>query len=405
MSGVAEDMATDEVARGYLELGLRLGRHIDGFVDCWFGDPALAARVAAEPPADPRDLFRDARRLRDRLSGDGGERARFLTAQLTALERTARRLAGEAVTFRTEVACYFGVEIESGDPDRYAAAHDAIAELVGGTGALPPRLEEFTARNAVPPEKLLRCVQAVSDGLRAVVAPRFDLPESEHVEYHVVEGAPWNAFNRYLGGFRSEVALNAVAGQSLAGLPVLVTHESYAGHHTEHCLKEAGLVGQRGQVEQTIALVNTPQCLMAEGAAELALDVTLGPGWGEWTSALLADEGVRVEGALVERLLTAVRELLPVRQDALLMAHDQAVDVETVIEHVRRWMLLPRERAERVVTFLLDPLWRAYTVTYVEGARLVGAWLAAGPAGRLDDRFATLLREPLLPSALRTEQV
>ena len=43
----------------------------------------------------------------------------------------------------------------------------------------------------------------------------------------------------------------------MSNLPRLVAHESYPGHHTEHCRKEAGLVGGLGQDEQTIFLVNT----------------------------------------------------------------------------------------------------------------------------------------------------
>ena len=40
------------------------------------------------------------------------------------------------------------------------------------------------------------------------------------------------------------VAVNADLKQQMSNLPRLVAHESYPGHHTEHCRKEAGLVGQ-----------------------------------------------------------------------------------------------------------------------------------------------------------------
>jgi hypothetical protein len=364
-----------------------------------------------EPRTDPRELLRDARRLLTvlhdgALDEDGPEhiRQRFLAAQLTALECTARRLTGEVVPFRAEIASCFEIEITAPPTDRYAAVHDAISELLGGSGLLRPRLERAYHRNSVPPHKLLRCVQAVSDELRPEVRAMFGLPENEQVTYRIVRDVPWNAFNRYLGGFRSEVALNARSGRNIAALPVMVTHESYGGHHTEQCLKEAGLALGRGQEEQTIALVNTPQCLMREGAAELALDVVLGEGWGPWTADVLAGHGVHVDGALVEQLLMLIRQLLPVRLEALLMAHEQRADVEAVILHLERWLLLPRERAEHMVAFLLDPLWRAYAVTYVEGARLVGAWLAARPAGETaTQRYDTLLRRALTPSALQAE--
>ena len=47
----------------YLILGLRLGRHIDGLVDAYYGPPAPAASVAAEPPQSPAQLVAAARSL------------------------------------------------------------------------------------------------------------------------------------------------------------------------------------------------------------------------------------------------------------------------------------------------------------------------------------------------------
>jgi hypothetical protein len=388
------------LVRDYLHLGLRLGRHIRGYVDCWFGDPALAERVDAEPLIAPAELLRDAARLRQRLDDavPEGDRRRFLAAQLTAMECTAGLLAGHRLSLQEELRRCYGVEAAPGDADGYAAAHREIGRLVGGNGPLPDRVEAFYERNTVPPEHLLGCVEAVSEALRPIVRPMFGLPVRERVEYQVVHDEPWNAFNRYLGGYRSQVRLNATAGRNIAALPILVTHEAYAGHHTEHCLKEAGLVGA-GLAEHAIALAATPASLMAEGAAELSLDVVLGAGWGAWTAPLLAQQGVRVEGEAVERLLMLLRRLWPVRQDAMLMLHDQGADPAEVIEYVQRWLLLPPERAGQVVAFLQDPLWRTYTVTYVQGARLVGDWLgqASSDSAKVA-RFARLLRDPLLPA-------
>jgi len=86
----------------------------------------------------------------------------------------------------------------------------------------------------------------------------------------------------------------------MSNLPRLVAHESYPGHHTEHCRKEAGLVERKGQAEQTIFLVNTPQCLMAEGLADLALYATIGPSWGGWAGEIYADLGLRFDGERAE---------------------------------------------------------------------------------------------------------
>ncbi|ONI76335.1 DUF885 domain-containing protein [Actinosynnema sp. ALI-1.44] len=397
-TATGEQLVTD-----YLRLGLRLGRLADGFVDCWFGDAELARQVDQEPKPNPLDLAAQARGLIEHLPDSGlvEPRQRFLAAQLTALECAARRMAGVEIPFHTEIEAYFQVSIEVGDPQRYADVHDSIAELVPGSGSLLDRVGQFMERNHVPPESLERCVLAVSERLRALVTPLFGLPEREHLTYRIVHDKPWNAFNHYHGGLRSTVEFNATSGRNIAALPVQVTHESYPGHHTDHCVKEAELVVGRGWREHTIALVNTPQCLIAEGMGEAALYAVMPSGWGAWTEEILAEHGVRVEGELVEQMLALIVRLLPARQDAAILLHDKGADPDDVINYLRRWLLLTEERARHMVRFLTDPLWRAYTTTYIEGAQLVGQWMAARPAGQsAAERYDVLLREPLLPADL-----
>ncbi|WP_329520740.1 DUF885 domain-containing protein [Spirillospora sp. NBC_01491] len=396
----------EPVVRDYLLLGLRLGRLVDGFVDCWFGDPALARRVAAEPAPDPAALARDASGLLRALddSGLAEDRRRFLRAQVRALECSANRLAGAGTTFLDEVEAYFNVEIGLADTGRYAEVHDQIAALLPGPGDLRARLMAHHDRDRLPPELLGPALRALSGGLRDLVGARFGLPADETVEYEVVGDKPWNAFNRYTGGFRSLVTINADAGHGMSALPHLATHECYPGHHTEHCAKEAGLVRAGGHGEQVISLVNTPQCLMAEGTAELALTAVMGEGWGPWTAGILTGIGARMDGGLAERLLPLTARLLAARQDAAILLHDRGTDPDVVVAYLQRWMLVSEERARHMVRFLTDPLWRAYTVTYIEGARLVGAWLAARPAGQsVTERYRRLLDEPLLPATLSAD--
>jgi hypothetical protein len=397
----------EPVVRDYLCIGLRFGRLVDGFVDCWIGDPALARQVADEPTPDPAGLARQAGAARRALPDSGLDppRQRFLAAQLRGLECSGLRLAGHPTSFRAEVESYFDVEISLSEPDRYAEAHRELAALLPGPGALADRVATFVERDKTPPEHLGGAIQAVSDALRDRVRATYGLPAGETVAYRIVDNKPWNAFNQYLGGFHSTVELNVDVGHRMAALPLLATHESYPGHHTEHCLKDAGLVTARRQAEHTIALVNTPQCLVAEGTAELALTAVMpGGGWGTWTAGILAEQGLRMEGELAESVLAATMKLLAARQDAAILLHDRGADPDDVVRYLRRWMLVGEERARQMLRFLTDPLWRAYTTTYIEGARLVGAWLAARSEGQpVAERFRRLLEQPLLPSTLRAE--
>ncbi|MGH4023043.1 MAG: DUF885 domain-containing protein, partial [Pseudonocardiaceae bacterium] len=363
---------TLDPVREYLLLGLRFGRLLDGFVDAYTGDPALRRQVDNEPPPDPTALADRARELRAELPAAGlpEPRSRFLDAHLTALECSGRALAGRPVGFVAEVAAYFDVDIAPGDPDVYRDAHARMDRLLPGEGSLADRLAAHRRRDEVGSDRLEPAVHALSSALRDRVRSSVGLPAEEIVQYEVVTDKPWSGFNYYLGDFRSRVAINADLGHRMAHLPHLVAHESYPGHHTEHCRKEAGLVRTQRHGEQTIFLVNTPQCLMAEGLADLGLHAAVGAGWGGWAEEILADLGLRMDGELAEQLEAAAVGLLGVRQDAALMLHDQGADPEDVVAYLQRWLLVGEPRARQMLRFLSDPLWRAYTTTYVEGYRL-----------------------------------
>lgn len=403
-------MEPDHLIREYLLLGLRFDRIEDGYVDSFTGDARLRRLVADEPAPQPAELAVQARRLLDALPSVPRsevfteQRAGFVAAHLRALDCAARKFAGEDVGFIEEVRDYFDVEIGRGDPDRYRAAHARLDEVLGGQGPLAERMEAHRKAEEIPPARLEECIHAFSSALRDIVRSAYPLPSAETVVYEVVTDKPWSGFNYYEGDYRSRVAVNADLKQQMANLPRLVAHESYPGHHTEHCRKEAGLVAGLGQAEQTIFLVNTPQCLMAEGLADLALHAAVGPGWGGWAAEIYADLGLRFDGERAEALSEAAAGLAEVRQDAALMLHDEHRDVDDVAAYLQRWLLVDDTRARQMLKFLSSPLWRAYTSTYVEGYRLLRSWLDDRPSDvGLAQRFTRLLDEPLIPSALRAE--
>jgi hypothetical protein len=333
------------------------------------------------------------------------QRAEFLDTHLRALECSARKFAGEQIGFVDEVEAYFDVRIEPGDEDDYREAHRLMNEVLPKqTGdTLAERVAANRKADEIPPERLPECVEAFSSALRDLVRAQYPLPETERVEYEVVGDKPWSGFNYYLGDYRSRVAINSDLKQHMANLPHLIAHESYPGHHTEHCRKEAGLVAD-GQLEQQLFLVNTPQCLMAEGLADLALRSIVGPNWGRWAQEIYADLGLRFDGDRAEALSNASAKLLGVRQDAALLLHDRGKDADEVADFLQRWTLATPERARQQLRFLSSPLWRAYISTYVEGYRLLGGWLdRAADAAERSERFRRLLDEPLIPSSLRRE--
>ncbi len=392
-----------DVVAEYVRLGLAFDRLARGFVDAWTGPAAVRAEVESGPVPHAADLRRRAAALLAELASAGlaPARTRWLAAQLSGLECSARVMDGAPVGYLDQVEAYFQVRPELGDVDGYARAHAELDALLPGDGSLRVRYSAYRDGTSVPVDRLPVAVREVSTLLRERARAAFPLPDEEAVAYEVVTDEPWGGFNSYLGGFRSTVAINADLPVWLGGLPRLVAHESYPGHHTERCRKQ---VAQADLPEHDLWLVNTPENLLAEGLADLGLEGIGLSAWGRVSGELYADLGLTWDGERGQRIAEAVAPLRAVRQDAAILLHDRRACADEAREHLARWGLLSPQRADKTLAFLTDPLWRAYISTYVEGERLLSRWLDERPDGTpVGERFARLLDEQLTPGALAQE--
>ena len=248
-------------------------------------------------------------------------------------------------------------------------------------GPLADRMRADARAEEIPPERLGECIEAFSSELRDRVRAEYPLPETESITYEIVTDKPWSGFNYYHGDYRSTVAVNADLRQQMSNLPRLVAHESYPGHHTEHCRKEAGLV-ERPRTGRADDLPGEhPAVPDGRGAGRPGVVRRDRPGLGRWAQGIYADLGLRFDGERARGGGDGDRTALAdVRQDAALMLHDEHRDVDDVVAFLRRWLLVDDVRARQMLRFLSSPLWRAYTSTYVEGYRLLRGWLDARPA-------------------------
>jgi hypothetical protein len=394
-----------DVVREYVRLGLSFDRLERGFVDAWTGPAAVRAEVESGPLPRAAELRTRAAELLRELPSAGlaPDRARWLAGQLTGLECSARVMDGAPVGFLDQVEAYFQVRPELGDVATYADAHAELDALLPGDGSLLERYTAYRDGSSVPVDLLPVAVREVSTLLRERARAAFPLPDAEVVDYEVVTDEPWGGFNSYLGDFRSTVAINADLPVGLGSLPGLVAHESYPGHHTERCRKQ---VAQADLPEYDLWLVNTPENLLAEGLADLGLAGLDLRAWGPVVAELYADLGIAYDGERGQRIAAAVAPLTAVRQDAAILLHDRGASADEARDHLVRWALQSPDRADKTISFLTDPLWRAYMSTYVEGERLLSRWLDARPdAQPVGGRFVRLLDEQLTPAALAEELV
>ena len=381
-----------ELIDRYLTLGLRLGRHVDGLVDSYYGPPALAASVEQEELRGPAALADDADALgADLEQADLDEQRRgWLLDQVAGVRVYTGLLAGEQIGYLDEVEGCYGVRPERIPEEEFARAHERLDELLPGAGSLEARYEDWRTANLVPAERIVEVAEQMLAVLRERTDALVELPDDEEFMLELVSDEPWAAFNYYLGGRRSRIVVNTDLPLAAAELVHLAAHEGYPGHHTERVVKERRLVEERGQLEESLQLVPTPQSLVGEGVAEVGAELLVDDEVEAELVRICAAAGIRFDPEEAKRIRDAREPLTCVTRNAAIMIHEDGLTEDDARTYVGRWGLAPADRAERMVAFVVDPTWRAYVTTYSEGLRLCRAFVAGDPTA-----FRRLLTEPV----------
>lgn len=388
-------MSVDEISTRYITLAFDLERHVEGFVDAYFGPLELRAEGAARPPealaADLADLRRAVQ-----ASDYPTRRKGYLEVQLRAMETTARQLAGAALAYRDEVRLLFDIEPQHTPETVFEAAIAELDELLPGAGPVAARMEAWQQRFETPPAVARLMIDRIAAEARTRTLALIDLPPDEAVEFALVSDQPWSGYNWYLGNARSRVDINTDLPIRASNLLDLVCHEAYPGHHTEHALKERRLYAERGWGEHAIQLINTPECVIAEGIATLAADMIFGDEAAAWASAEIYPLGDIAGDPERERRIADARWLLrALSGNAALLLHEQHADPEEVVAYIMRYGLRTEREARQQLRFISTPLWRPYIFTYFAGRELLGRWLERGDRA---ERFGLLLNEQVYPS-------
>jgi hypothetical protein len=365
----------DPLVEAYILLGLRLGRHVDGLVDAYYGPSELKERVDSESLADAAALVEQGDALLEGLE-DG-----WLRDQGRGLRTYAGVLAGEKLSYSDEVEGCYGVRPERTSPDVYEAVHGRLEELLPGAGPLADRYRVWREQSLVSAD-LVPALLDVAAELRGIVSRLVELPDGEWLDADVVHDEPWGAFNYYRGNLRSRVVVNVDDPWTFHEPYHLVCHEIYPGHHTERAVKEKLLVDERGHLEETILLVTTPGALVAEGIAEAGplLIWDRDPGLADHVGAIARRHGVEYDVANAQAVAEARLVLRGTGVDAALMIHEDGATEDEATAYRQRWSLLTAEQAANSIRFLVDPTWRAYAITYVAGRELCAAWMRGDPA-------------------------
>src|SRR3954452_19221146 len=198
--------------------------------------------------------------------------------QPTARRTQAEALAGHGLPYPEHVArCFAWTPVRREEAVFDAAAAD-IDRLLPGPEPIADRLLAWDDRFLIPPDRLADVVAWLIARYRERSARLFGLPEGEELHIRLVSKQPWAGYNWFDGARRSRVDINTDLPSRAAELLHVAAHESYPGHHLEHAWKEAELVDRRRRMEASILLINTPECLISEGLADLGHRFARPPG-------------------------------------------------------------------------------------------------------------------------------
>ncbi len=385
----------DEISTQYITLAFALEQHAEGFVDAYFGPPALRT---GGPPRPPQSIAADVEALHQQVQQSDYplRRKEFLAVQLRAMAALARKLAGEPLTYRDEVRLLFDIEPYHTPEIVFEEAIAALNEALPGTGALAERMAAWKQRYEVAPPVARQIIDRIATEARSRTLAFIALPASEAVEFTFVNDKPWSGYNWYLGGGRSRVEINTDLPIRANSLLDLVCHEAYPGHHTEHMLKEHALYVERGWGEHAIQLINTPQSVISEGIAMLAAEIIFGDQAATWVVQEVYPLGnIAGQFEQEQRISAANWVLRALSANAALLLHEQAADAEEVVQYIMRYGLRTEQEARQQLRFISTPLWRAYTFTYHVGRDLLQRWFARG---NTLTRFRQVLTDQIYPS-------
>lgn len=394
---------SDNIAERYVRLGLALEAHLPGYVDAYYGPAAWRREVEAGGPRPVAALAREADDLAHAIAEAAldAQRRDFLARQVRAMQCSLAALGGEPFSLADEAERLYDITPTWTDEATFADAHRALADLLPPGDSLAERMAARRKALEIPVEQVKALLGEITAELRRRTQARFPLPDDEAFEVHFVKNQPWGGYNWYLGGCRSRIDINTDLPLRIAHLTGLLAHEGYPGHHTEQANKERRLARGRGWIEHTVALINSPSCVIAEGIATRALETLMtAEEQIAWHAQLFRRAGYTHLDARREHAIDeAARKLDPVADNAAFLLHDRGASDDEVVAYIRRWRLATPKEASKTLAFLKAPRNRSYIFTYHCGGDLLDALFAA--KRDRDTWFARLLTEPVTPGQVR----
>jgi hypothetical protein len=395
-------MDLNEFAKSYICLGLRINKHIDGYVEHYYGPPELKKMVDIEEKLSPISLLKNYQDLEKTLPNQGFEQKRykFLSKTLTAIETTLRMLKGEYLPYLEQSEKLFDMEPVLYDDTYFYNLSSRADKLYIGEGTLSERIQTYAMRRKIPQNQLMSLYKKAIEIARKqsnIIFPNL-LPDNEIVLISEVKDQSWAMYNWYQGNYTSRIDIDINKTHYWTNILHLACHEGYPGHHMDRTLHDRELYRNKGYFENSILLIYSPEMVISEGIGEIAEFVVFEP-----------TESIRISleefclNPKIEDDLEVLIEQSEIRRgfgkfesNLAYLKYVHGLSDDELLKYSRNFEVLPDTTIKSILKFISDELWAPYSIVY-QGERLITDKFGFRPSSL---NFGRLLTEQTLPSDL-----
>lgn len=406
-------MSLDNIANRYVKLLLKVGLHDEFIVDAYFGPEEWVPKDKTDLNSllkETQDLIKDCSKTIP--NGDDSipqeiinRRKNYLYKQILSIKTKIHMLLGKDVSFNDELAGLYDIlPLEEANFSEYTSTLDEIKILLGNTTNPIEELKKITDKLTIPTKDIGKFYELAIEECRKRTLPWASLDSGESFSVECVTNQPWSGYNWYKGNSKSVISVNTDLPFNICRLLHLASHEGYPGHHTFHSLLETELSRKYGWIEYQISNLFSPQVILAEGTANVALSMIFTEKEEIDFILELAKDIKTIDGSVIKTYFKISKLFKKIRLAEVHIAKnylDGLLDKEQTIEEITRNSLCTRERACKRVDFI--DRYRGYIANYSIGEEYVLNYLSSKGGDRINN-FYELISQPFTPSDINAKR-
>ena len=276
----------------------------------------------------------------------------------------------------------------------------------GAIGRLEERIDQLRIKRKVPEENVFeyfkRALKITEKRTKELFLNL--LPDNEQILVNLTkeknsDKIKWTCYEWYLGNYNSRIEINPKFNMYWTTLLIYCAHEGYPGHHTEFSVKEQKLYHELNQFEHSIFILNSPNLIISEGIADLAINVLypfrdqVDIGLNEFCPDISKEDS---HEAMISQYEVRDKLRLFWYNFAYHALIDNYTD-EELLSYGKFYELFAEDDLRNQIKRIKDPLYSKNAFTYNLGTNIIKKKYGKFPSVK---DFRMLLTNPILPSDL-----